>query len=79
MHINTQIERGLERILASNEAARLGGLYGLAGVEDVETFNCLEGLMRDNGVPGAADQCKMIRRRHGVLAARMKNAVPDKA
>lgn len=76
MHINTQIDRGLEKVLATNEAARLSGMYGLAGFENVETFNGLEGFMQDNGVPGAADQCKLIRRRHGVLAQRMKDAVP---
>lgn len=76
MHINTQIDRGLERILAMNEAQRLNGLYGLAGTDTVETFNGLEGLMRDSGVPGCADQMKLIRNRHGTLSARMKNAVP---
>lgn len=74
MHVNTQIDRGLERIIARQEGERIEGLYGLAGGGTVETFTQLEGYL--DAIPGGRGHMKLVKRRHATLARRMKKAVP---
>jgi len=76
MHVNTQIRRGLERCIASNEAARLEGLYGMSGLSAVDNFNALEGLLEESGFSGAKGHVKLLRRRCDVVSDRMVKAVP---
>lgn len=76
MHVNTQIRRGVERCIASNEAARLEGMYGVAGLSAVDNFDSLEGLMEETGFAGARDHVKLLRRRCDVVSDNMIRAVP---
>lgn len=76
MHVNTQIRRGVERCIASNEAARLEGMYGIAGLSAVDNFESLEGLMEETGLAGARDHVKLLRRRCDVVSDNMIRAVP---
>lgn len=76
MHINTQIARGMERLMANAEANRVQGLYGLAGFDDVDTFDELDSLLGDVGMAGVGSYMDGIRRRHSLVCDRMKRALP---
>jgi hypothetical protein len=76
MDVNTQIRRGVERCIASNESARLEGLYGLDGLSEVDNFDGLEGLLEESGFSGARQHVKLLRRQAGLVSDNMIRAVP---
>lgn len=76
MHTDTQISRGLERILATNAGAYLEGLYGLSGFGSCETFGDLEDASIEAGVPNARAASRALRRAHKCACKRMSDAVP---
>jgi hypothetical protein len=76
MHVNTQISRGLERWMAQDEAAKLEGLYGLAGLSCVETFSGLTGLLEESGFAGAGSHMRALRAEHADACARLRAALP---
>jgi hypothetical protein len=76
MHVDTQISRGLERILARNAGAYLEGMYGLSGLGACDTFGELENLSHEAGVPNAAESGRKLRRAHRCACERMKAALP---
>lgn len=76
MHVDTQISRGLERILARNAGAYLEGMYGLSGLGACDTFGELENLSQEAGVPDAAGSARKLRRAHRCACDRMKAALP---
>lgn len=76
MHINTQIARGMERLIARREGARLEGLFGLAGLATVETFGALADVLDESGFVGTAQHVRDLRREHAAKCARIRKALP---
>lgn len=76
MHVNTQVSRGMERLIAANEGARLEGMYGVAGLSSVDTFDDLESLMLDSGFVGARDHMRNVRAKHAGACKRITDALP---
>lgn len=76
MHINTRIGRGLERLLAQREGARLEGLFGLSGLASVDTFEGLAGVLNEAGFIGTRDRVRDLRREHGAMCSRIRAALP---
>jgi hypothetical protein len=76
MDVNTQIRRGVERCIASNESARLEGLYGLDGLSEVDNFDGLEGLLEESGFSGARQHVQLLRRQADNVSGNMIRAVP---
>jgi len=76
MDINTQISRGMEKLLCRSEGVRLGGMHGLSGMGCAETFSGLAGLLEDAGFEGIDDHVKKMRRAHSVMCNRIRAALP---
>lgn len=76
MNVNTQIDRGMERLLCRREGARLEGLHGLAGLGCTESFSGLSGLLEESGFEGVDDHVNKLKRTHRVMCARLKQALP---
>lgn len=76
MHINTQISRGMERLIARREGARLEGLFGLSGLGTVETFGALADVLDESGFVGTAQHVRDLKREHACKCARIKKALP---
>jgi hypothetical protein len=76
MNVNTQISRGVERLLCQREGERIGGMHGLSGMGCVDTFNGLAGLLDESGFVGVADHVGKLRRTHRAMCARLKAALP---
>jgi hypothetical protein len=76
MNTDKQISRGVERLMCLDEGARLEGLYGLAGMGDVDNFGELEGAMVGAGVPGAVKHVKLLRAQHQCACDKLRRALP---
>ena len=76
MHIDTQISRGLERVMAQNVGGMLDGMHGLSGLGTCENFNELETLSDEAGIPGASARTKRLRKNHACACERIKAALP---
>ena len=76
MNVNTQISRGVERLLCQREGERLGAMHGLSGMGCVDTFNGLAGLLDESGFVNVADHVGKLRRTHGAMCARLRDALP---
>lgn len=76
MNINTQVSRGMEKLLCRREGARLEGLHGLSGMGCAENFAGLAGLLDEAGFEGVDDHVRKLKRVHGVMCERIKRALP---
>lgn len=76
MNVNTKISRGLERLMVQREGARLEGLFGLAGLGTLASFGDLADVLAETGYRGGAQRVAKMRRAHGVMAARIRRALP---
>lgn len=76
MNINTQIDRGLERLMCQREGSRLQGLHGLAGMGCAETFSGLAGLLDEAGFAGVDDHVRGMKKAHRRMCEALKSALP---
>lgn len=76
MNVNTQISRGLERLMCRREGARLEGMHGLSGMGCADTFSGLAGLLDESGFEGVSDHVANMKRNHAVMCARVRAALP---
>lgn len=76
MHVNTQISRGMEKLLARGAGAYLEGMFGLAGLGSCESFRELETHASDAGVPNMPRNMKTLRAKHRCLCDNIKAALP---
>lgn len=76
MNINSRISRGMERLLAQREGARLEGLFGLSGLGSVDTFSGLADVLTETGFADARGHVNNLRRTHGAMCSRIRAALP---
>lgn len=76
MNTDKQISRGMERLMCRQAGARIEGMYGISGLGSADTFNALEGLMGEVGIPGARSHVKLLRSQHDCACQRLKKALP---
>lgn len=76
MNADKQLSRGVERLMCLDEGARLEGLYGLAGMGDVDSFGDLEDALIEAGVAGAAKHVKLLRTQAACACDKLRGALP---
>lgn len=76
MHVNTQIDRGMERLLARGAGAYLEGMFGLAGLGSCESFDELETAGSEGGIVNMGRHVKALKRRHRCMCDNIKAALP---
>jgi hypothetical protein len=76
MNSSQQISRGLERLMCRAEGARLEGMFGLAGMGDIDNFRDFAALAGEAGLSGVDSHVKQLRAKHARKCARMEKALP---
>lgn len=76
MHINTQISRGMERLITRREGTRLEGMFGLSGLSNVQTFGALHDALDDAGFVGARKHVSDLRSEHAAKCDAIRKALP---
>lgn len=74
--LNTQLADKLECLMVKCESARLNGLHGISGMQSLETFRDLHGILEETGFADVRPHMAKLRRQHAVAVYRVKRALP---
>jgi hypothetical protein len=76
MRTDTQISRGMERLMCRAAGARLEGLFGLSGFGAVDNFHEMRGILAETGMVDVENFTRGLERQHRCACASLKAALP---